>query len=89
MKNKITPGTLARTICLALALFNQFMVMMGRPILPIEDATINETVACIFTIVTSVISWWKNNSFTSAAIAADTVMRDLKNKDITTDLDGE
>lgn len=89
MKNGITPGTIARTICLVLALFNQAMVMIGKPILPIDDATINETVAFIFTIVTSVIAWWKNNSFTKAALSADMVMRDLRNKEIGSDLDGE
>lgn len=68
---KVEAGTIVRTICLVLALINQVLVMSGHSILPIEDATVEAVVTNIATIVTAVAAWWKNNSFTQKAIAAD------------------
>ena len=36
-------------------------------------------ITLIFTIVTSVTAFWKNNSFTQEAIIADGLMKDMKN----------
>lgn len=71
MREKITAGTIARTICLALALINQVLVMTGHSVIPIEDGTVEVLVTNIATIVTALVAWWKNNSFTPRAIAAD------------------
>ena len=68
---KVEAGTIVRTICLVLALINQVLVMSGHSILPIEDAAVEAIVTNIATIVTAVAAWWKNNSFTQKAIAAD------------------
>lgn len=59
-KYHISTATIARTAVLLLALTNQVLSALGKPVLPIESAT-----------VAALISWWKNNSFTPAAIAAD------------------
>ncbi len=67
----ITKGTLARTIILALALINQVLSVCGIAVLPIEDGQIETMVSTAWTVVAAVTAWWKNNSFTSAAIAAD------------------
>ena len=32
----------------------------------------------VFSIVTTLMAWWKNNSFTHAAIEADKVMKEMK-----------
>ena len=80
---KITAGTIARTIILALALVNQILAACGISIIPIEDETINVLVSTAFTVVTAVIAWWKNNSFTQKAIAADLYMR---NEDVEGDV---
>lgn len=74
---KIEAGTIVRTICLVLALINQVLVMSGHSVLPIEDTAVEAIVTNIFTIVTAVAAWWKNNSFTKKAIAAD---KELHNK---------
>ncbi len=71
MRDKITAGTIARTICLALALINQVLVMTGHSIIPIEDGTVEVLVTNIATIAAALAAWWKNNSFTLKAIAAD------------------
>ena len=70
--------TIARTVVLAIALVNQALTLSGRSILPFEEQTVNELVSLGFTIVTSAIAWWKNNSFTKEAIEADRYMHELK-----------
>lgn len=78
MENKITAGTIARTIILLLALVNQCLGMAGIQIIPIEDETINTLVSTAWTVVAALVTWWKNNSFTQAALAGDAVMRQAK-----------
>lgn len=72
---KITTGTIARTICLALALVNQVLTSTGHSVINISDENINTLISTIFTIITAVVAWWRNNSFTAAALKADEVMR--------------
>jgi len=71
-------GTIARTIILIVALINQILTVSGYSPLPFEDETITEIVSLLFTIGASAVAWWKNNSFTKAAIEADKVMAELK-----------
>lgn len=75
---KIKAETIIRTIVLFLALFNQVLTMFGYNIIPIEDETVSQLITSLFTIVMSVWAWWKNNSFTKAAIEADEVLAMLK-----------
>ena len=77
-KNNITAGTIARTIVLLLALANQVLAMCGKQILNIADDDIYQVVSIVFTIGSSAVAWWKNNSFTQEAIKADEVMTELK-----------
>lgn len=75
----ITKGTLARTAILGLALVNQILSVTGHSVLPIEDAQIETLVSTGWTIIASAVAWWKNNSFTAAAIEADQVLKEKKN----------
>jgi len=76
--NKIELSTIIRTVCLVLALVNQGLAMAGHSLLPITDEQVNELLTLLATIVTSVWAWWKNNSFTQAAIEGDKVMHSIK-----------
>ena len=67
----ISAGTIARTACLLLALTNQVLSAMGKPVLPIESTTVEQLVTAGITTVAALIAWWKNNSFTTAALEAD------------------
>lgn len=78
--NKVTAGTIARTIVLALALINQCLVMAGVQTLPIQDEQVETLVTTGATVVTAVIAWWKNNSFTQAARVGDQAMREARKK---------
>ena len=75
---KISSGTIARTIILALALVNQILSVSGHAIIPIDDSAIESLVTTSFTVVSALVAWWKNNSFTKAAIEADKVMTEAK-----------
>ena len=77
----VKKDTIIRTVCLVLALINQALTLAGKSPLPIEDAQVTELLSLIFTVAASLWAWWKNNSFTPAAIAADEVMHDLKMKE--------
>lgn len=67
----ISVGTIARTACLLLALTNQVLSAVGKPVLPIEDSQLESLVTSGLTVAASLAAWWKNNSFTPAAIQAD------------------
>lgn len=73
----ISAGTITRTVLLAFALINQLLTASGHSIIPIDDATITQFIAAGFTIVTSLMAFWKNNSFTKNAQAADQHLKDL------------
>ena len=79
MEHKIAPDTIARTIVLALALINQLLINTGKTPIPIMEDDVYQLVSIIFTIVTAVIAWWYNNSFTKHAIRADNYLDALKN----------
>lgn len=78
MKNKITAATLARTAVLLLALTNQLLSAAGKPVLPIESAVLEQLVTAGITTVAALIAWWKNNSFTQAALHGDEIMKKEK-----------
>ena len=74
----ISAGTIARTICLCLALVNQILTATGHSVINISAESINTLISTGFTIVTAIVAWWKNNSFTQSALKADEVMREGK-----------
>lgn len=76
----ITIGTIARTACLALALTNQILSATGHAVLPIEDSQLEALITSGLTVAASLVTWWKNNSFTPAAIQADETLARLRKK---------
>ena len=71
MKKKISAGTLTRTAALGLALTNQLLSAAGKPLLPIDNAQLEQLISTGFTVGAALAAWWKNNSFTKAALKAD------------------
>ena len=80
MKEKISTGTIVRTVVLALALVNQLLVVLGYSPLPIDDETINLAITSVWTVAAAIVTWWKNNSFTPEAIKADGYLEQLREK---------
>ena len=79
-KPQITSGTIARTVILILALVNQVLTATGHSVINISDENVNTLISTGFTIVSAIIAWWKNNSFTQSAIKADALMREDKTR---------
>lgn len=75
---KVSAATLARTAVLLLALANQVLSAMGKPLLPIDSEQLEQLVTAGFTTVSAIVAWWYNNSYTTNAIKADQYMDDLK-----------
>ncbi|MBQ4816411.1 phage holin [Bacillus pumilus] len=70
MKN-FDKGTVVRTVLLFIALINQALIMFGKPVLPISEDQVNtltETLylafSMVFTLVTTLVAWYKNNYVT-------------------------
>ena len=76
----ISAGTITRTAVLLLALTNQILSAMGKPVLPIESTTVEQLVTAGITTVAALVAWWQNNSFTAAAIQADKYLEDKKSQ---------
>lgn len=75
---KVSKGTIIRTACLVLAIVNNALAIVGKSPLPIDDAMLTEVISFVFTVVTSVMAWWKNNDFTIEAIEGTALMKRLK-----------
>ena len=79
-KRKIHPDTVARTIVLFLALFNQMLAVAGRQTISVAEQDLYQLVSLVWTIAASVAAWWKNNSFTRLACEADEWKQQQKTK---------
>ena len=77
-KPQITSGTIARTVILILALVNQVLTATGHSVINISDENVNTLISTGFTIVSAIIAWWKNNSFTQAALAGDALKDEIR-----------
>lgn len=80
MDKKVSTATIVRTVCLALALVNQLLSAGGHSVIPIDNETVNQLVTAGVTIVTAIVNWWYNNSFTEAAIEADNTFERVREK---------
>lgn len=78
---KVKTETIVRTIILVVALINQILTATGKNPLPFSESEMYEGLTAVATIAASVWAWWKNNSFTKAAINADEYMNELKQRE--------
>ena len=60
---------------LLLALVNQCLSMASVQLIPIADEDVNTLVTTLWTVCASLAAWWKNNSFSKAALDGDAAMR--------------
>lgn len=75
---KVKPDTIIRTIVLIIALLNQALAIMGKEAIPVTDDQVYQLVTLLITIIASLWTWWKNNSFTLPAIKADEYLAKLR-----------
>lgn len=70
-------GMIIRTIILALAWLNQFLVMNGHSPLPFDNAQTEMGVTSFVTFCASIWNWWKNNDVTrKARLASELAKRE-------------
>ena len=75
--NKIKVSTITRTAVLILALANQILSATGHSPIPVDDAQLEQLISTGLTVGAAIWAWWKNNSFTKEAIAADNYLDSL------------
>jgi SPP1 family holin len=84
MEQKVNTETIIRTVVLAITLINQALTSSGKNPLPFAESELYEFLSLGATICAAIWAWWKNNSFTKAAIKADGYMKALKKLNKTT-----
>lgn len=72
--------TIIRTIITFVALLNSVLVMCNKNPLPYSETQLYAALSGIMSVLSTLWSWWKNNSFTQEAIEADEVLRELKGR---------
>ena len=75
---KTKKETIIRTIVTFLVLCNSALSMTGKNPLPWSDEELYSGVSAILAVITTLWSWWKNNSFTSAALRADDYLNEIR-----------
>jgi SPP1 family holin len=78
MKTKVSKETIIRTVLLVVTLVNMGLTAFGKNPLPFAEEDIYTVVSFLFTAAASIWAWWKNNSFTKAAIKADEQLKAMK-----------
>lgn len=77
----ISKGTIVRTIMLIIVIFNLILKACGKPLIDVEEHTLFYWLEVILEIGVIITTFWKNNSFSKAAIKADDFLKKLKNGD--------
>jgi SPP1 family holin len=75
---KVSKETWIRTIILVVSLVNIALREFGIDTLPFTPEEFGEGFSAVFAIVMSIVTWWKNNSFTQPAQYADEIMKGEK-----------
>ena len=69
-----------RLAVLVILLLNQVLITLGWNPLPFSEDEIYEGVSAVATVVMAIYAWWKNNSVTKEAQAADEYLQELKER---------
>lgn len=65
--NNVSKETWIRTIALLLAIVNKLLVIKGISPIPIDSEQVVSAISDLLLIITALIAWWKDNSFTVIA----------------------
>lgn len=69
-------GTTVRTVVLTVALFNQVLAIFGKSPLPFSQQEIEHGISTLFTVVASLIAWYKNNYITTKGKKQKTILKE-------------
>lgn len=82
LKYKISKATITRTIVNAIALLNIILIIFNKTPLDLDENLIYTIISGLAAIITNLISWWKNNSFSQPALKADEYLKMIKGDEI-------
>lgn len=75
----VSMDTWVRILVLIIVLINQISVsIFGVQVIPFTDEEMYEGISTALTIVVTIWTTWKNNSFTHEAQRADNLMKEIK-----------
>lgn len=75
---KITKGTIVRAIMMILVVVNLVLEKCGIDVIRTDESAILMLVEAVIELAVIVVGFWKNNSFTQAAIKADEFLKQLR-----------
>lgn len=78
---KVTKGTVVRTIFTVVIIINIILKALGIHPVEIDGASLNSFIESLVSIGVIVLGFWKNNSFTDKAKAADFYLAKLRDFD--------
>ena len=80
---KFDKGTVIRLGLLLIALINQSLIALGYPIIPISEELFTNLIdalyligSIVFTIVTAIVAWYKNNYVTKKGLKQKEVLKE-------------
>lgn len=72
---KVKKETYIRTVITFIALLNSVLLILGKNAFPYSETEIYQGISAVCAALTTIWSWWKNNSFTKEAINADMMLK--------------
>lgn len=75
---KISKSTIIRTILVAIVIINFILEKLGVDLIPADESVITMFVETFIEIAVVAVGFWKNNSFSEAAIRADEFLKELR-----------
>lgn len=75
---KISKSTIVRAILIAIVIINFILEKLGVDLIPADESQIAMIVETVIEIAVIVVGFWKNNSFSQAAIRADEFLKELR-----------
>ena len=80
VKNNKT-NAIVRLIVLVILIINQTLITLGYEPLPFSDEQIYEAISIVALVVMTLYSWWKNNNVTDVALAGQSEIERLKERE--------
>ena len=75
---KVSKATIVRTILVVVAIINFGLERFGVDIIPVDESTVAMAVEYCIEIAILAVGFWKNNSYSQAAIKADEFLKQYK-----------
>lgn len=77
-KTRITKSVIVRTILFVIVIINFILERCGVDIIPVSESAILMFVEYAIEFAILAVGFWKNNSYTPAAIEADKFLKELR-----------